>query len=717
MRLYADVILPLPLDQPYTYSLPEEMEDKARVGSRVLVPLGERWLTGIVVGLRKRKPARAIKVKPVAEVLDETPLFTPQLLSFARRLGRSFLVPWGEMLQSAAPPSFLVRSKTSVLLTPKGKEALEKGLLSEDESQLAALLGAKPHSPLFLERKSAVKNVSVLLSKMRKKELVSVEKSVRQVRRRARPESAAGPAQLELDFSLDETAWRAAGTISGAIAKKTFSPFLLVGPAGRRKAVYSHLLREAASSSGRVLFLVPEISLTPSLVEEFEKSLGDDLALLHSRMTDRQREFEWQKIRECRVRVVIGPRSALFSPLDSLRLIILDEEQDESYSQQEGLPFDVRRAARLRAEEEKAVLVLGSHAPTVESFHRARKGRFLIDLGRDPFRPKVTLLDFRGRSGLLDPRLIGAIRERLDRQEQAVLFYNRRGYASHLVCERCGFVPNCERCDLPLAYHKSEGKMVCHACRRTVPVETSCPRCRGRLTVRRGAGIEAVAEDLRRTFPLSRIEVFAADEAGRKEKRDALLRGFEKREIDVLVGTQFLVHQAGLPPVTLVGILHPETVLHLADFRSGQKAFQAISRTFRFLGEGKDAEAFIQTVAPEHYSIQEAARGDYAAFYEREIKFRRLLDYPPFSSLAEVVFSGRNRRQVAATARAFASRVKDSDAADIQVFGPSLAPLARKRGLYRIQVSLKSKNPEPLKRVLGRCLKGIRSKKSLILFP
>jgi primosomal protein N' (replication factor Y) len=716
MTLYADVILTLPLDQPYTYSLPEDMEGNVQVGSRVLVPLGERSLTGIVVGLRKRKPERSMKVKPIAELLDETPLFTPRLLAFIRSLGRSFLVPWGEMVQLAVPPSLLVRSKASVLLTPKGREAMEKGLLKEDERQLAALLGAKPHSPLFLERKSRVKNISALLSRMRKKEFVTVEKSLRQVRRRTRPEAPAGPAQLELDFSLDEPAWRAGEMISGAMAKRTFSPFLLVAPAGRRKAVYSHLLREAASSSGRVLFLVPEISLTPALIDEFEKSLGDDLALLHSRMTDRQRELEWQKIRECRVRVVIGPRSALFSPLENLRLIILDEEQDESYSQQDGLPFDVRRAARLRAQEEGAALVLGSSAPTVESFHLAQKGRFLIDLGRDPFQPKVTVLDFRGRSGLLDPRLIRAIRERVDKQEQVVLFYNRRGYASHLACGRCGFVPSCDRCDLPLAYHKSEGKLVCHACRRTVPVEMDCPRCRGRLTVRMSVGIEAVAEDLRRTFPRNRIEVFAVDEAGRKEKREALRRGFEKREIDILVGTQFLAHQAGLPPATLVGILHPETVLHLADFRSGQKAFQAISRACGFLERGKNAEAFIQTVAPEHYSIREAARGDYAAFYEQEIQFRRLLDYPPFSSLAEVVFSGGNRRHVAATARAFASRVKEADA-DIQVFGPSLAPLARRRGLYRIQVSLKSRNPEPLKKTLDRCLKGIRSKKSLLLFP
>jgi primosomal protein N' (replication factor Y) len=716
MTLYADVVLPVPLDQSYTYSIPEDLERAVRIGSRALVPLGNRWLTGVVVALKKTKPEKAIKVKPIADVLDETPLFTPPLLSFTRRLGRSFLIPWGEVLQLAAPPSFLVRSKTSVILTSKGKEALETGLLSEEERQLAVLLGAKSHSPLFLERKSGLKNASVLLSRMRKKDLVSLEKSVRQVRRRAKPEIVSGPAQLELDFSLDENAWRAAATISGAMTKKAFSPFLLVGPAGRRKAVYSYLLKEAASLSGRVLFIVPEISLTSSMVEEFKKSLGDGLAVLHSQLTDKQRELEWQKIRESRSRVVIGPRSALFSPLENLRLIILDEEQDESYSPQEGLPFDVRMGARIRAEEEGAVLLMGSSAPTVESFFRARKGRFLVELGRDSLRSKVSLLDFRGRSGLLDSRLVRAVRERLDKHEQAVLFYNRRGYSSQLACGRCGFVPGCDRCDLPLAYHKSEGKLVCHACRRSFPTEMNCPRCRGRLTVRMSAGIEAVAEDLKRTFPRNRIELFTADEAGRKEKRKALLGGFERGEIDILVGTQFLAHQATLPPVALVAVLHPEMVLHLADFRSGQKTFQAISRAMGFLREGKGAEAFVQTSAPDHYSIREAARGNYEAFYEQEIRFRRLLDYPPFSSLAEIVFSGGNRRQVAAAARALAARVSDSDE-DIQVFGPSLAPLSRRRGLYRIQISLKSKKLEPLKDTLRSCLKGIRTKKTLLLFP
>ena len=716
MTLFADVILPLPLDHPYTYSIPDELEGRAAVGSRVLVPLGERWMTGFVVSLRKKKPQVSLRVKPVAEVLDEKPFLTPELLAFTQRVSRSSFAPWGEILQAAVPPSLLLRTRASVSLTPKGKEALAQGTLSVEERQVAALLGSRPHSPLFLGRKVQAKNLLALLAKMQKKELVQVEKKLKQVSRRTRGELPGGPTQLELDFSLDDSLRRAAMAIVEVMAKRAFSPFLLFGPAGRREAIYFHLIREAAAKSGRVLYLVPEIALTPGLTEKYKKRLGDGLAILHSGLTDRQRELEWQKIKERRAAVVIGPRSALFAPLSELRLIILDEEQDETYSQQEGLPFDVRKAARIRAEEEKAVLVLGSAAPTVESYHSARKGRFLVDLGREMAKAKVSVLDFRRSSGLIDPRLKKAIQDRLEKREPVILFFNRRGYASQLVCGRCGHVPCCDRCDLPLAYHKKEGNLVCHACRRIVPAVMNCPRCGGRLIVRLSAGIEAVAEELRRSFPAGRVEIFAADEAGRKEKREALLGAFARKEIDILVGTQYLAHQPGLPPVTLVGVLHPEMILHLADFRSGQKAFLSISGAFRFLREGAASQLHVQTSAPEHYSIREAARGDYPAFFEQEIKFRRLLDYPPFSFLAEVLFSGENTRQVAATARMFATRVRDSRK-DVQVFGPSVALMARKRGLFRVQLGLKARRLETLSGVLGPALKGIRLRKSVFLFP
>jgi primosomal protein N' (replication factor Y) len=499
------------------------------------------------------------------------------------------------------------------------------------------------------------------------------------------------------------------------MAEETFAPFLLFGPAARREAVYFHLIRLAVGGPGRVLHLVPEIALTRALIEMYKKRLGDGLAILHSAMTEKQRELEWHRIKDGRAAVVVGPRSALFAPLPDIRLIIVDEEQDETYAQQEGLPFDVRRAARVRAEEEGAVLVLGSATPTVESFHSARMGGFLIDLGGEPVRTNARLLDFQPTSGLIDPRLTKTIRDRLEKGEQTIVFYNRRGYSSRLVCARCGRVPQCDRCDVSLAYHKKEGKLVCPACRRAVPAVLTCVLCGGRLVVRPSAGIEAVAEELKQAFPGRRVEIFAADEAARKEKKEALLGGFERKEIDILVGTHALIRQTGLPPVTLVAVLQPEMILQLPDFRSGQKAFQAVAGARRFLGEGKDSLFVVQTSAPGHYSIREAVRGDYPAFFDQEIKFRRLLDYPPFSSLAEVILSGGNLRRLAAEARSLADRIRQAGKT-IHVYGPALASVARLRELRRVQVTLRAKRAEPIIKALGQALPGIRAKKMVFLF-
>lgn len=715
MTLYAEVVLPLPLDQPFTYSVPPERAERLCVGMRVLVPFGERMLTGFVVGVRKRKQRGDLKLKAIGEILDESPIFSASLLSFTQKLSRSFFSPWGEILQAAVPPSFILRSRTSVSLMPKGREALDKGLLSEEEKDVAGWLKQKPHTLRFLQKKCRAKNLTALLARLEKKELVLVQKEIKRVRRKKKMEPAARPTQLEFDFSLSEQLRRACDAIVESMAGKAFSPFLLFGSLPRREAVYFDLIKKALSSGGRVLYLIPEISLTPPLHEKLEKRLGERVAVLHSKMTERSRELEWQKIKEKRAEVVVGPRSALFSPLENVRLIIVDEEQDESYSQQESSSFDVRAGAWLRAREEKTTLIFGSAAPTVEAFYRAKKGRYLIDLGTETRKAKISLADSRKDAGIICRTLELKLKQKLEKKEPVLLFFNRRGYASYLMCTRCRFVPQCARCDLALSYHKREGKLVCHYCRYSIPLIETCPRCGSRLIGKRGLGVEAVAEELRKSFPQNRIEIFAADEPGRKEEKADLVRRFVKGEVDLLIGTQLLAHQADFPSVSFIAILHPEIMLNLADFRSGQKTFQSITRALSFLRDDEKAEALIQTEAPDHFSIREAARGDYRAFYDQEVKFRRLMGYPPFSCLAEVFFLGENLRKVAERSREFAERVKNSGE-DIKIFGPSRASVAKVRGLSRVQVSLKARKKGTLDRVLAEALKGINLKKSVFLF-
>ncbi len=713
MTVYADVILPLPLESSFTYSVPADFKQKVRIGVRVLVPFGQRQVTGFVIGLRSRKPKDSPELKNIQEVLDEDSLFSGSFLSFTESLSRHFLVPWGGILQAAVPPSLLLKSRTLVSLTPRGREALEQGNLAGDEMAVVSRLSRQPHTARFLERQQPGQNIASLLGRLRRKELVSVRTEVKRVRRKSKPASAPGPSQLELDFSLDENLSRAAGPILAAMARKAYAPFLLFGAPDRREPVYFRLLREVLAGSGKALFLIPEISLTSSLIENLGRKLGENGAVLHSRMTERQREIEWQKARENLARIVVGPRSALFAPLDNVRLIILDEEHDESYSQQEGLPYDVRTAARLRAEAEKAALIFGSGRPSVAGFYQAQKDRVLIDIGGERRAP-VHLADSRKTTGLLSRPLLASLTKSQDKKEPALVFFNRRGYASYLVCSRCGFIPRCSRCDLALSYHKKESKLVCHYCRLAIPAAGGCPQCGGRLVVRRAAGIEAVAEEMRKAFPQARIEIFAADETGRKKEREKILNAFQAGEIDILLGTQLLAHQPELTKVSFVGILHPEMILHLADFRSAEKAFQMIAGAIRFLREETASEAVVQTVSPEHFSIREAARGDYRAFYEQEIRFRRLMNYPPFSALAEVILMGENLRKVAAVARTLAGRAREATPA-IAVLGPALAPVSRLRGLYRVQIILRAPRRASLVRFLSLAWKGISLRKSIFL--
>lgn len=715
MSLYADIVLPLPLDQTFTYSIPPELEGKIKPGMRVLVPFGEKTQTGFVIRIGRRKKKLEIKLKSILDALDSVPIFSSPFLAFTEKLGRNFYTPWGEVLQASVPPSFILRSKVLLGLTQKGREALEKGELSEEEKAVAALLQKKAHRPRYLERSLGLRNLSTLLSRMEKKELILLQEKIRRVRRKRSAEAAARPQQLELDFSVEENLARVADTISRTMAKKVFSPFLLCGPPQKREAVYFHLIKEALSVSGRVLYFVPEISLTPVLLDKLVKRLGDKVAVLHSQLTEYQREKEWRKIQERQAKVVVGPRSALFSPLEGLRLIILDEEHDESYSPQEGFSYDVRLGAWLRAKVERTILILGSAMPTIEAYYRAQKGRYLVDLGAESRSGKTTLADSRKEESPVCRLLKQKVKERLARKQPVLIFVNRRGYAAYLLCARCRFVPKCRRCDLALSYHKKEGKLICHHCRSSLPKSESCPRCGGRLLERRGAGVEAVAEELKRAFPQSRVEIFTADEVAGKRKMASLLDDFKKGEVDILVGTRFLAHQVGLPPVFLVGVIHPEMILNLADFRSGQKAFQAIARAKAFLRDDPGAEAVIQTAAPDHFIIREASLGNYGIFYETEIKFRRLMNYPPFSSVAEVIFQGRNLRRVAEKSREFATRVKNSGK-EVEIFGPSLASLPRLKELNRIQVNLKARRKDVLNRVLLDALKGINLKKSVLVF-
>jgi primosomal protein N' (replication factor Y) len=713
MTLYAEVILPLPLGQTFWYKVPDVFQ--AQIGSRVLVPFGTRTLTGFIVNTRTRGPGKELELKEVSELLDEKPVFSPSFLSFSHKLSKFYYSSWGELLQASLPPTLILKTKTKISLSERGEKALAEGLLSETKKGLAVLLKGKTFHLSFLKKKYPVKNITAILSRMEKNGMVCIQKETKKRGKRKTEEILPAAAQLEIDFSLDSKALQVAGSIACKLREREFSPFYIYGPREKRETVYFYLIKGVLARSEKVLFLVPEISLTEALVEKFERKLGEKVVLLHSQMSERRRENEWLKMMSGEREVLIGPRSALLTPVEGLRLIIVDEEQDESYFQPEHPSYDARVGARFRAQEEKAVLVYGSSLPSVEAFYKAQKNGYLISLESEPRKVNVSILDDKKEKEMIGLSLKQAIRKRLERKEPVLIFINRRGYATLLFCSRCHYIPKCRQCDIALSYYKREKKLVCRYCNYSLPELVACPECGGRLMRPKGMGIEAIEEELIKIFPRARVCSFDSEVIKTKDEQEKIFHSIRKGQIDIMVGTQLLAHQIDLAPVSLVAIFYPEILLALSDYRASQKTFQTLSRMISFLGEGNQTEVFIQTALPQHFSIQCAASGDYLSFFNKEIEFRRMMSYPPFFHVVEVVFQGPNLRTLAQKSREFSGGIK-SRAKNIEILGPALASVSKMRGLHRIQMIFKSRSRKELNKALSESLEKMKLRKSVLVW-
>lgn len=715
MTLFARVVFPLPLERSFLYAVPAAFQAAARPGARVAAPFGTRRQNGFIVAVTADPPAAGVKVKELLQVLDDRPFRDERFLEFTGRLSAEFHSSWGEILQTALPPSLAGKTKTVVVLTDAGREGLEKGGLGPKARLLARALVVAPKglSPLSLRRKLGGADVSGLVSRMEKAGLVMVERKTGAAPRPAKPGTgAAGSVQLGLAFPESFRAAGALAPVEQAIVDGRSGVWYLFGSDGPRRAAFQSLVRRAVGAGGRVLFLYPEVAPSESLASGFKADYGRQAVVFHGRMTDRQREEAWRTLQSGRAALVAGTRSALFLETGPLRLVAIDDEQEESHVQAESPAYDARRGAVLRAGSEGAVAVLGSSRPTVEAMAEARRRGSLIEVGRETRRTVATIIDHAGDAPIISRELERKLRAGLEKGQPAILFLNRRGYAAQVVCPRCGRAPRCPRCDIALVYHKAEDRLICHYCNYAADARRACDACGGELAVRRGAGTQAVEEELTRLFPKARTARFDADTASKPEDRERLLTEFAKGQIPLLVGTQLLVHQAGVPKAGLVGILRPEYLLGFSDYRAAQKTYEAVSAMLEFVRDAGDAEAVIQTAAPVHFAIAAAAAGDYAAFYDREIEFRRVLGYPPFASLAEIVLQGRDVRALGARSRELRALLQKCGP-DLEVLGPAFAPVARIRDVSRVQFILKAPERTVIDRALDEALPRIRLKKSV----
>jgi primosomal protein N' (replication factor Y) len=405
----------------------------------------------------------------------------------------------------------------------------------------------------------------------------------------------------------------------------------------------------------------------------------------------------------------------VFSPLEDTGLVIVDEEHDESYIQRENPGYDARKGAWIRARTESCLLVYGSSIPSVEAFYQARKRGYVLRLqGGGPVK-KAEILEARAEESVFSQKLVRIIEKNLKKRNRVLLFFNRRGYASYLICSRCRFIPRCVRCDVALRYHKKEGKLICHYCGHSALKLDACPNCGSRLRLGRTFGIEVIEEELLRKFPESRVVCFDSDAVKSKKDQERILSRFGKKRIDILIGTQLLAHQKNLSPVPLVVGMYPEGLLTLPDYRASQKTFQILCQMRRFLSRDQSSQLVIQTSVPDQYSIRSAAQGDYLSFFRQEIKNRRMMNYPPFSHAVEILFQSGNMRSLARETRKFTSLAKSSSQ-KIDIFGPAFASVARLRGKFRVQVILKSKRRKNLEAVLRESLSQVKCKKSVFFF-
>ena len=705
--LIATVAVAAPLEKALSYLVPHALREQARVGVRLRVPLGRRSVVGYLLGLAEGESAG---LKEIKEVLDEAPLFPPEMIPFFVRAADYYGHPLGEVIRTALPAGLSGRGeevsiRREIYFIPA---AIAGEPVGARQRELLAFIRERNGAPLSELRRAFTAPHASLHRLVEQGHLTEAEVEVH----RDPFLDAPVPADCPVTPSVEQAAALAA--IGAALDSGSFSPLLLHGVTGSGKTeVYLRAIENTLERGRTALVLVPEIALTPQLVGRFRARFagrGGRIAVLHSGLSDGERYDAWRAIARGDAAIVIGARSALFAPLPTPGIIVVDEEHEASYKQAEGFRYHARDLALLRGQMAGGVVLLGSATPAVTTYHRARSGQlgYLPLAGRVEGRPlpAVELVDLRearpeGDSSL-SPPLAAALEETLVRGEQALLLLNRRGFAPFLLCADCGTTFRCPNCAITLTFHRGRRQLRCHYCDHIETPPELCPGCRGSAVEPQGAGTERLEEELSTLFPAARIARMDRDTTARKGAHQSLVERMLREEIDILVGTQMVAKGHDFPRVTLVGVVGADSSLNLPDFRSAERTFALLSQVAGRAGRGETpGRVLIQTYSPDHYALTCAAGHDYEGFYQQEIACRQALDYPPFGYLVNLVLAGNEEPKVLRAAAALADGLQRA-AGEAEVLGPAPCPLARLRGKSRVQILLKAPERLQLRRLLAR---------------
>ncbi len=522
-----------------------------------------------------------------------------------------------------------------------------------------------------------------------------------------------------MPHNLMEEQSKALQSVMESVDKREYKTFLLHGiTASGKTEVYLQAIEHVLKAGAQAIVLVPEISLTPQAIERFSSRFADHVAIIHSRLTPAKRFLEWKRIQDGKANIVVGARSAVFAPVRKLGLIIIDEEHETSYKQDDVPRYHARDVAEERAKLNNCPLILGSATPSLESFYKAKLGEYkLIRLTKrvdERLLPKVKIVDMRmelatrRRITIFSKVMLDAVQNTLKKGKQAIIFLNRRGFSTFVNCKKCGFVVKCKRCDTTLVYHFDIKKLVCHYCNYTINPPDICPSCKSDYIKYMGLGTEKVESEMSHSFPHAKIARMDSDTTVKRGSHDRILGDFKSGKVNLLVGTQMIAKGLDFPEVTLVGVVSADVSLNIPDFRASERTFNLLTQVGGRAGRGEDGgEVIIQTYTPGHYAILTAAKHDYEKFYHEEIIARKELMFPPFINLIKVTVRARNDIVAAAAAGELAKIIRREDAALI-VSGPSPAPILRMRGYYRYNLILKTKDKLAVLAMLKKALGAFR---------
>ena len=704
--MYALVLVEIGVknvDKYFTYHIPDNLEDKINIGIRVKVPFNTREISGFVIKIINEIEDNNYEVKDILEVIDNEEVLNLELLKLGEYISSKTLCSMITAYQTMLPKALKANHK--VAMKPKNEVI---AVLNKDVSEIYEYISICSYKKQVEILKSIIENGSVKVVSSNVSSITSLANKglIKTISREVYRYNDNTIENKHTVFLNEEQSKVVKEVIDNLNTNNTY---LLKGVTGSGKTeVYMHIIKEVIDRGMQAIMLVPEISLTPQIVSRFRQRFNNEVAVLHSGLSDGERYDEYRKIKKGLVKIVVGARSAIFSPFQNLGVIIIDEEQVTSYKQENNPKYHTRDVALFRCKYHNCPLVLGSATPSLESYARAKKGVYkLLTLNKranNKLMPEIRIVDMkkeiRNNYHNISLELENAIKEKLDKKEQIIILLNRRGYSSMLTCKDCGEVIKCPNCDISLTYHKTSNTLRCHYCGYGTKVQDRCPSCYGKSLTMYGLGTEKLEEELVKKFN-ARVVRMDLDTTTSKKAHSKIIKDFLDQKYDILVGTQMIAKGLDFPNVTLVGVINADASLNIPDFRSSEYTYQLLSQVSGRSGrDKKEGIVIIQTLNPEHYSIKYAKDHDYDGFFNYEMRIRKKLGYPPYYYLTLIKILSRDYQLCMKEANKVGEFLRKNLPSDVIVLGPSIASTFKVNNIYHFQCIIKYKKEDDIKEVL-----------------